>query len=155
MPALRLSARAALSAGLAVAIAELVRLPYPIYALIGAVIVSDLSPAKTRQLGLQRLMGTVLGAAVGALVSLFLPPAPWTIGLGVLIAMFLSQLLHMPAAAKLAGYVCGIVVISHSGEAWSFGFYRLIETILGIGMAVLVSFVPKLSPGNEATPQKS
>ena len=51
MPAFRLSVRAALSAGLAVAIAELVRLPYPIYALIGAVIVSDLSPAKTRQLG--------------------------------------------------------------------------------------------------------
>jgi uncharacterized membrane protein YgaE (UPF0421/DUF939 family) len=49
MPAFRLSVRAALSAGLAVAIAELVRLPYPIYALIGAVIVSDLSPAKTRQ----------------------------------------------------------------------------------------------------------
>jgi len=155
MPGFRLSVRAALAAGLAVAIAELLRLPYPIYALIAAVIVSDLSPAKTRQLGFQRLMGSVLGAAVGAVVSLFLPPAAWTIGLGVLIAMFLSHLVHLPAAAKLAGYVCGIVVIGHTDDAWFFGFYRLIETMLGIGIAVLVSFVPKLTPGDEATPQKS
>ena len=97
----------------------------------------------------------MLGAAVGAAVRLFLPPAAWTIGLGVLIAMFLSHLVNLPAAAKLAGYVCGIVVIGHSDGAWFFGFYRLIETILGIGMSVLVSFVPKLIPGDEATPQKS
>ena len=99
-PAFQLSIRAALSAGLAVAIAELLQLQYPLYALIGAVIVSDLSPSQTRQLGLRRLAGSALGATVGAAISYFLPSVPWAIGLSVLVAMFLSHLLYLQGAAK-------------------------------------------------------
>jgi uncharacterized membrane protein YgaE (UPF0421/DUF939 family) len=151
-PALQLSIRAALSAGLAVAIAELLRLEYPLYALIGAVIVSDLSPSQTRQLGLRRLAGSALGAAVGAAISYLLPSVPWAIGLSVLVGMFLSHLLHLQGAAKLTGYVCGIVVLGHGGHAWSYALYRLTETILGIGMAVVVSLVPKLIPIDKSKP---
>jgi uncharacterized membrane protein YgaE (UPF0421/DUF939 family) len=139
---LQLSVRAALAAGLAVAIAELVRLQYPLYALVGAVIVTDLSAVQTRQLGLQRLAGTVLGAAVGATFSGFLPPSPATIGLGILAAMSLSHLVRLQGAAKVTGYVCGIVVLEHHGQPWSYALYRLVETVLGIGMALLVSLVP-------------
>jgi len=122
IPALQLSIRAALSAGLAVAIAELLRLQYPLYALIGAVIVSDLSPSQTQQLGLRRLAGSALGATVGSAISYFLPSSPRAIGLSVLVAMFLSHLLHLQGAAKLTGYVCGIVMLGHTGDAWSHGF---------------------------------
>jgi uncharacterized membrane protein YgaE (UPF0421/DUF939 family) len=154
IPALQLSIRAALAAGVAVAIAELFRLQYPLYAMIGAVIVSDLSPSKTRELGLQRLAGSALGAAVGAAFSQFLAPAAWAIGVSVMVAMFLSHLLHLQAAAKLSGYVCAIVLLGYSDNAWSYAFHRLIETVLGVGMAVLVSFVPKLihiEPKQQAT----
>lgn len=153
IPAFQLAIRAALSAALAVAIAEQLRFASPVYALIGAVIVNDLSPAKTRQLAFQRLAGSVLGAAVGAAISHFLPPSVWTIGLSVLTAMFLSHLLRLQGAAKLTGYLSGIVVLGHGNDAWSYGLYRLIETILGIGMAVLVSFVPKLIPVDESKQQ--
>ncbi len=154
-PAFQLSIRAALSAGLAVAIAELLRLQYPLYALIGAVIVSDLSPSQTRQLGLRRLAGSVLGATVGAAISQFLPSAPWAIGLSVLAAMFLSHLLHLQGAAKITGYVCGIVVLEHGAHPWSYALHRLIETILGIGVAILVSLVPKLIPIDKSKQQVS
>jgi uncharacterized membrane protein YgaE (UPF0421/DUF939 family) len=154
-PAFQLSLRAAVSAGLAVAIAELLRLQYPLYALIGAVIVSDLSPSQTRQLGLRRLAGSVLGATIGAAISQLLPSAPWAIGLSVLSAMFLSHLLHLEGAAKITGYVCGIVVLDHGAQPWSYALYRLIETILGVGMAILVSLVPKLLPTNQTKQQDS
>lgn len=144
LPPLRLSIRAALSAGLVVAIAEFLQLQYPLYALISAVIVTDLSPSKTRQLGIQRLAGSVLEAAVGAAISQFLPSAPWSLGLSILEAMFFSHLLHLEGTAKLAGYVCGIVVLDHAGHPWSYAFFHLIETLLGIGVAMLVSLIMEI-----------
>jgi uncharacterized membrane protein YgaE (UPF0421/DUF939 family) len=99
VPGLQLSVRAALGAGLSVAIAQLMRLHYPLYALIAAVIVTDLSPLQTRKLGLWRLVGTVLGAAIGGVLSPLLPPTPWAFGLGILAAMFLSHLLRLHGAA--------------------------------------------------------
>lgn len=143
---LQLATRAALSAGVAVAIAEFLRLQYPLYAMIGAIIVTDLSPSHTRKLGLHRLAGSTLGATVGAAASSFLPSTPWSVGFSVLVAMLLSHALHLGDAAKVTGYVCGIVVLGHNDDSWSYSVYRLAETIVGVGVAILVSFVPKLIP---------
>jgi uncharacterized membrane protein YgaE (UPF0421/DUF939 family) len=93
---------------------------------------------------LQRLVGTVVGAACGAMLSSPWHPSPWTIGFGILTAMLLCHLAHVKAGTKLAGYVCGIVMLSYNDEPWLYASLRLIETALGIGVAVLISFVPKL-----------
>ena len=142
--ALQLSLRAAVSAGLAVPTAQFFELEYPINALIAAVIVTDLSPSMTRRTALRRLAGTLLGATVGALYTYVLPPGPVTIGVSILTAMLLTCVVHLQTAAKLAGFVCGIVVLAHGAQPWSYAAYRMIETFIGIAMAVLVSMVPKL-----------
>jgi len=146
LPAFQLPIRAALASGLAVAIAQLWPLQYPLYALIAAVIVTDLSPAQTRKLGWQRLAGTVLGATLGAALSPLLQSGPWAVGVSILAAMCLCHLARLQGAAKVTGYICGIVVLDHGGHPWTYALYRLIETVLGIGVAVVVSLVPKLTP---------
>lgn len=153
IPAFQLATRAALAAGMAVEIADRLQLDYPIYALIGAVIVTDLSPAQTRRLALRRLAGTLVGAAVGATFSSVLPRNSLVIGSSILLAMLLSHLFRLQAAAIVAGYVCGIVVLDHGRHPWLYAQHRLVETVLGIGMAVLVSLIPKLIRSGGTDPQ--
>ncbi len=144
IPAFQLCLRAGIAAAISVTIANLFGFPFPIYAMIAAVIVTDLEPVQTRKLGLQRLVGTVLGASLGAMFSSLLPLSPWLIGFGILAAMFLSYLFRLQDAARVTGYVCGIVLLEHAAEPWSYALHRSMETVLGILTAMLVSLVPKL-----------
>ena len=144
LSALQLATRASASAVIALLIAQWLHLQFPLYAMIGAVIVTDLSPVRTRHLALPRLAGTVLGAVIGGLAVMFLGTGALAVAVGVLIAIFVAQASGMAEAAKLAGYVCGLVVLEHSAEPWMYALFRFAETVLGIGVAVAVSLVPKL-----------
>ena len=64
IPEIVLALRAAFGSGLSVALAQVCKLEYPIYALIAAVIVTDFSSVKTRELGLQRIGGHGCGCNV-------------------------------------------------------------------------------------------
>jgi uncharacterized membrane protein YgaE (UPF0421/DUF939 family) len=125
-------------------LAQLCRFEHPIYALIAAVIVTDLSPSRTTKLGLQRLAATVVGASCGAVAGTVLGAAAWAISLSIFAAMAICHLLRVSDGAKVAGYICGIVMIAHGTHPWTCAFFRLIEKSLGIGVAWLLSLVPKL-----------
>ncbi|PYI79044.1 MAG: hypothetical protein DMF04_01205, partial [Verrucomicrobia bacterium] len=71
---------------------------------------------------------------LGALISLLLSPSAWEVGLGVLLAMFLSHLLRLQGAAKVAGYVCGIVLFAYDDAPWSYALHRTIERMIGIAL---------------------
>lgn len=149
---LQLSLRAAAAAAIAYAVAEILKFEYPIYALIAAVIVSDLSPARTRRLAVQRLVATLIGVACGIAASVILPGGIVSIGVSIFLAMLSCHVLRAPDSAKVAGYVCGIIVIAYTADPWSYGFYRFIETVIGMAIAWLISLVPKLfaTEGNSA-----
>ena len=70
-PSLQLSRRAAIAAVPALAAAQLLHLQHPLYALISAVIVTDLEVAQTRKLALPRIVGTLVGSAIGATITRF------------------------------------------------------------------------------------
>lgn len=153
--ALQVSIRAGTAAALSVVVAYLLALEFPLYALIAAIIVTDLSAQRTRQLGLQRLLGTIIGATFGAALSTganhLAHVGPLIVAIGVFAAMLLSNLLGLKDAAKLAGYVCGIVLLDHNAHPWSYAWYRLVETVIGIGAAVGISLIPKLLKIDELT----
>ncbi len=140
----QLALRVSVAAGVSVAIAYLLKLEYPIYAFLAAVIVTDLTPAQSRELGLLRIFATAVGAVCGAGLSSIWLPGALTIGASVLIAMLICQLLSAREGAKIAGLICGIVVLDHSSAPWTDALARFFETGIGVVAAWGVSYVPKL-----------
>jgi uncharacterized membrane protein YgaE (UPF0421/DUF939 family) len=144
LPGLQLAVRASIGAVASLVLAGLLQLPFPLYAFIGAVIVTDLDPAQTRELGVRRVLSTIIGAATGAGLSILLPAGPLAIGTSIFVAMMVCNLMHVREGAKVAGYICGIVIFDHSTEPWIYAGYRLAETLIGVGIAWAISYVPKL-----------
>lgn len=144
VPELQLALRASFAAVLSLFAALWLELPYPIYAFLAAVIVTDLNPAVSQKLGLRRIGATLLGAFTGALLSEVLPAGPWSVGLGVLMAMILAQLLKAGEGARVAGYISGIVLLDHVTAPWAYATNRFLETALGVLIAWAISFVPKI-----------
>lgn len=154
----RLPLRAGLAAGLAAAVGIALGVAHPVYALVSAVVVTDLQPAETRKLAGPRLLGTALGGLVGCLATLVLPPgamaAAIAAALAVATTMFLCAVLGQAGASKVASYVAGIIILSFAGDPWRHAVDRLLETLLGIFAATLVSLVPiryKPPPKGEET----
>ncbi len=140
----QLAFRAAVAATVSYGLAKMFALEHPIYALISAIIVTDFSPAETTKLGLQRLAATVIGAACGMAIWAVFKPVEWAVGLGILAAMVVCHIFKVSAGAKVAGYISALVMLNYEENPWSFAWNRLIETALGIGVAWLVSLIPRL-----------
>lgn len=140
----QLALRAAIAGSFAVAIAKLLSFDYPIFAFISAVLVTDLSAAESRRLGLNRLIATVVGATWGAVLTPLIPSGPIAIGFGVFAAMATCHILIGRGGARVAAFLCGIIVLDNNSDPWIYAFHRFVETVLGVGAAWAVSFVPKL-----------
>lgn len=151
VPAIQISVRAATAAALAFWVATLLGAHYAIYALVSAVIVTDLSPATTRRLATQRMAGTVIGAVAGAGFTHVLSSGPIALGFAILASMLCAYACRFePPAARVAGYVAAIAMFAHSDDIWMYAFNRAWETIVGIGAALLVGLVPLWLGADEA-----
>jgi uncharacterized membrane protein YgaE (UPF0421/DUF939 family) len=155
MSGIQLAFRASVAAGIAYTFANLLDLQFPIFAAVAAVIATDLVPSETLRLGQRRLLGTVVGAVCGTAVRLIVQPGAWTLGLGILVAMLVANLLRLTEGARVAGYVSGLIVVTEGVDPWLFALIRSVETALGVCVAWFISLIPKLirtedAPNSEA-----
>ncbi|BAY33950.1 membrane protein-like protein [Nostoc carneum NIES-2107] len=135
----KMAGKMAIAATISLVIAQGLRWEYPFYAVIAAIIVMSSTHGSTLTLGIQRLIGTIIGALSGAVFAVTLGTHPWSLGLCVFITIFTTSCGKFNEAAKLAGYVSAIVILSYNHSPWLYAWGRLLETLLGIGVALLVN----------------
>lgn len=138
-----LGLRAALGALLAYGIALALELQHPIFALIAAIIVTDFAPSETQRLGYQRLAATLVGAGVSLCLLAMFKPSWWSVCIGIIVAMVLCEVLGVYAGAKLSAYMCALVLLSESAHPFEYVIHRAFETIIGGGVAWVISLVPR------------
>jgi len=131
----KLAIKTGIAASLALIVAEFLHWQHPFYAVIAAIIVMGSTAGSTWRAGVQRLLGTVIGALAGAIFTSLLGSNPGTLGITVILTLFVSYYWGFNEAAKLAGYVSSIVILNYSQDPFYYAWGRFLETFLGIAIA--------------------
>jgi uncharacterized membrane protein YgaE (UPF0421/DUF939 family) len=120
--------------------ARFLRLPQGYWAVISSFIVLQSNVAATLSAARDRLIGTAIGAVMGALFVRYVGAQPWWLGLAVILTVLLCQGLGLEDSYRLACVTVAIVMlISSAHSAWITAGYRFLEVSLGIIVAVVVA----------------
>ena len=120
-------------------LAQFLKLPESYWAAISAIIVMYSDVSRTMKASWQRLIGTAIGATVGAAFAALFGQRLWAFGLAVAITVLICGLLGFAEASRLAGVAVAIVmIVSHPFRPWTAALHRFLEVSFGIVIAVLV-----------------
>jgi len=133
--------KTAIAVTLSVFISQLLKLEYPFYAAIAALISMQSSVYETFTVGRNRMFGTFIGAVFGLIGSLIFPNNAILCGIGVILVIYLCVLLKWPKAIIISCVVFLVIMTNMGGRnPWIFSASRLIETFLGIVIAVIINY---------------
>ena len=129
--------------------AKLLRLPEAYWAGIATIIVMQSTLGAAWTISKERLVGTALGAATGALFSTYTGQNVAAFGAGVFAMGVLCALLGVGRGAyRYAGITLIVVMlIARTQPAWIVAIHRFIEISVGIAVGLLVTAVwPERQP---------
>jgi uncharacterized membrane protein YgaE (UPF0421/DUF939 family) len=118
--------------------------PEPIFAIIATVLVTDFDPKVTQRSGIQRIIGTLLGAVVGIAFDVMGKGNVFSLMIAVTAAMSLCALVRLKEGYRIAGYMAGILIYLDHSLMWAYALRNVIETFSGVIAAILISYVPRL-----------
>jgi len=133
------AAKTALAAALCWGLALRLGLHDGYWGSISAIIVLQSNVGATVTASRDRVLGTLLGAALGFACSVF-GVLPWNFIVAVLLAVIVSGLLGWRNSSRLACVTIAIIMLVPShGPRWQLPLDRVVEVFLGIVVALLVS----------------
>jgi uncharacterized membrane protein YccC len=140
---LLLASKTAFAAGVCYGIAQLAGLQDGYWGSISAIIVLQSNVGSTVNASRDRLLGTLIGAAVGALF-LLAGAGLWIYLLAVVVAMVTCSLLGLKNSSRLAGVTVTILMLVHRPQPgtsvdWTLPLHRVLEVMLGIVVALAIS----------------
>ncbi len=149
LPGLR-TYKTAISVLICMAIWQVIFDELPFFASIAAVITMQNSLTTTIENGINRILGTLIGAAAAAAVIYLLPVNLWSISLGSILVIHLTSMLKKPGATAIACVVFFAITISvGQSDALKYIIMRIVETSLGIIVAMSINYLIKPPPKEE------
>ena len=134
-----LAVKTAMAAGICYWLAQLAGLQDGYWGSISAIIVLQSNVGSTVTASRDRLIGTLIGAAFGAVFSM-LGEGVWAYLLAVITAMVACSLLGLKNSSRLAAVTVTILMLVHrTGSNWTMPLHRVLEVLLGIVVALAIS----------------
>jgi uncharacterized membrane protein YccC len=136
---LALAVKTAMAAGICYWLARLAGLQDGYWGSISSIIVLQSNVGSTVTASRDRLIGTLIGAAFGAVFSL-LGEGLWPYLAAVITAMVTCSLLGLKNSSRLAAVTVTILMLVHrTGSNWTLPMHRVLEVLLGIVVALAIS----------------
>ena len=134
-------------------IARLFRLPEAYWSPIATLIVLQSTLKAALPVFVRYFAGTAAGAAIGAVMDIYLRGSLWAFGLAILVVGMLCAMLRIDRSAYRYACITLVIVLlpSRSTSAWLIAFHRFFEVSIGltVGLA-LVALWPRLGIGGTA-----
>jgi uncharacterized membrane protein YccC len=137
------SVRTALATVASVVVARLCELPEAYWAPVTTLIVMQSTLGAAWATSRLRLIGTALGAALGALLASYFSPGNILFGMALFALGLICALLRLDQSAyRFAGITLTIVMlIMRPQSPWITGIHRFIEVSLGIGVGLVCTAI--------------
>jgi uncharacterized membrane protein YgaE (UPF0421/DUF939 family) len=145
--------RTATAATVSLLIGHLFRLPESYWAAITTIIVMQSTLGAAWTVSKQRLAGTALGAAMGALLATYVGSNAIVFGAGVFVLGVICAFLRIERNAyRYAGITLAIVMlIARTRPVWIIAVHRFVEISVGIAVAlILTALWPEAQPQVES-----
>jgi len=135
------SARTAVGAAGAFAVARWVGMPEAYWAPVSTLIVMQSTLGASWAVSRSRFLGTALGAGLGGLVASFLQPGIFVFAAAVLVLGLACALLRLDRSAyRFAGVALAIVMlVARQQSPPIVAVHRFVEVSIGIGVALLLT----------------
>lgn len=136
--------KTALAVALSIFVSNFFALRSPFFVAIAAIIAMQSSVADSFKTGKNRMLGTILGALVGLIFALWQPNNSLLCGLGIVIVIYFCNLLHWQQSIPIACIVFITIMVNlEDSSPWLYSWNRIVDTFIGITIAVLVNyFIP-------------
>jgi len=126
---------------LSLMVADFLKIDGPIYAVIAAIIVMQPSVTDSWQKGVDRILGTIMGAIAGAIFVSISPGNPLLAGIGTIVLILIMNKLQWGEAIVIGTVVfIGIFIGADTGYV-KYAFHRTMDTSLGIIIAVIINYI--------------
>jgi len=135
------AARTAVAATLSLVVARLIHLPEAYWAAITTLIVMQSTLGAAFAVSWKRLVGTAMGALVGALVAPYVPPGALAFGALILAMGVISAALHLDRTAyRFASITLAIVMlVVRTKPVPVVAMHRFVEVSVGIVVGLLLT----------------
>ena len=130
-----------LAVALGVTIAGLLGLHSPLFVAIGAISTMQTSVSESFSMGKNRILGTIMGAAVAVAIAQYLPYSNLFLGVGIVVVITILNLLGWKKSISLSAIVFSAVYLNKETGMILYAVNRVLDTFIGIVMGVLVNYL--------------
>jgi uncharacterized membrane protein YgaE (UPF0421/DUF939 family) len=114
-----------------------------LWAALAAIVVQQAHLGSTYQSAWLRFLGVLIGSLMGGMFTLILGSNSISLGIGIFLTIIICSLFNIKDSLRIACLSVAVVMvlwgIRPTINPWVFGFYRFLDSCLGIGVAVIIA----------------